>query len=250
MNIKGVPLTHLSGSTTDISALLRFYFWQPVYYKCSEASFPSDSKEAFGHIVGISEHCGHALTYKILTSDKEHINYRSLLRPATPTDANLRADMFGGEQDTHNVNPIIKTRHDFDITDESKLTDTAASASPPPVINPEDLIIGSSHLMDKQEDGQQYRGRIVQLIEYHDPMVEDNPNTIKFRVSVNNDQAEEISTYNKLLDYLAKDLETDIVWKFRLIISHNGPFQANHPEYKGSQYNLMIEWENEEITTI
>jgi hypothetical protein len=27
------------------------------------------------------------------------------------------------------------------------------------------------------------------------------------------------------------------------------PFQANHPEYKESQYNLMIEWENEEITT-
>jgi hypothetical protein len=63
MNIKGAPLTHLSGCTTDISALLRFYIWHPVYYKCSEASFPSDSKEAPGHIVGISEHCGHALTY-------------------------------------------------------------------------------------------------------------------------------------------------------------------------------------------
>jgi Reverse transcriptase (RNA-dependent DNA polymerase) len=80
-------------------------------------------------------------------------------------------------------------------------------------------------------------------------MVEDNPTRIKFRISVNNDQAEEIITYNKLLDYLANNLEVDIVWKFRRIISHNGPFQANHPEYKGSQYNLMIEWENGEITT-
>jgi hypothetical protein len=72
-------------------------------------------------------------------------------------------------------------------------------------------------------------------------MVEDNPTRTKFRVSVNNDQTEEIITYNKLLDYLAKDLEIDIVWKFRRIISQNGPFQANHREYKGSQYNLMIE---------
>jgi glycine cleavage system aminomethyltransferase T len=51
--------------------------------------------------------------------------------------------------------------------DESKPTDTAASASPPPVINPEDFI-GRSFLMDKQEDGQQYRGRIVHLIEDHE----------------------------------------------------------------------------------
>jgi hypothetical protein len=55
-------------------------------------------------------------------------------------------------------------------------------------------------------------------------MVEDNLTRIKFRVYVNNDQAEEIITYNKLLDYLAKDAEIDIVWKFCHIISHNGPF--------------------------
>jgi hypothetical protein len=89
--------------------------------------------------------------------------------------------------------------------------------------------------MDKQEDGQQYRGRIVQVIEDHKSMVKDNPTRIKFRVSINNDQAEAIITYNKLLDYLAKDLEIDIVRKFRRIIFHNGSFQANHPELKVSQ---------------
>jgi hypothetical protein len=139
----------------------------------------------------MSELCGHAQTYKFFNSDTEHIIYRSLLRPAMPTDANLRAGMFGGEQDTHNVNPIIKSMHDLDIMDESKPTDTAASESPPPVINPEDLI-GRSFLMDKQEDGQKYRGRIVQLIEDHESMVEEKPTRIKFQVSVNNYQAEEI----------------------------------------------------------
>jgi hypothetical protein len=85
--------------------LLRFHFWQPAYFKLSESSFPSESKEALVHIVGISEHCGHALTYKVLSSDSDVIIYRSLLRPATPDDANVRACMSGGESPTH-VGPL------------------------------------------------------------------------------------------------------------------------------------------------
>jgi hypothetical protein len=149
INIKSVPLTQLSGSTTDISALLRFYFWETVYYKFSEASFPSDSKEALGHIVGISEHCGLALTCKILTSDTEHIIYRSLLRPATPVDANLRAGMFRGSK-----TPIILTtslNHDMIVT--LWMSPNLPTASPPPLINPE-VLIGRSFLMDIQEYGQ------------------------------------------------------------------------------------------------
>jgi hypothetical protein len=82
--------------------LLRFHFWKPVYYFKSETSFPSQSKEGLGNIVGISEHCGNALTYKILTADTGHIIYRSLLRSATTDDANLCASKFAGEPDTHN----------------------------------------------------------------------------------------------------------------------------------------------------
>jgi hypothetical protein len=40
-----VPLTHLNGSTVDISVLLRFYVLHSVYYKISESSFPSESKQ-------------------------------------------------------------------------------------------------------------------------------------------------------------------------------------------------------------
>jgi hypothetical protein len=90
------PLTCLIGITVDISALFRFHFWQPVFYKVSEPSFPSKSKEALGHVVGISEHCGHALTCKVLSSESDVIIYCSLLRPATPDDDNVRACMSGG----------------------------------------------------------------------------------------------------------------------------------------------------------
>ena len=65
-NIKNVPLTALLGITVDISVLLRYHFWQQVYFIAIEPGFPSDSKERLGHIVGISQHVGHTLTWKIL----------------------------------------------------------------------------------------------------------------------------------------------------------------------------------------
>jgi hypothetical protein len=43
--LQAVPLYLLTGSTPDISPLLRFYWWQPVYYLDSEAHYPSSSNE-------------------------------------------------------------------------------------------------------------------------------------------------------------------------------------------------------------
>jgi hypothetical protein len=97
MTMDTVPLTKLLGSTVDISPLFHFHFWERVYYHQSETSFPSDSKEVLGNIVGISEHCSHALMYNVLTADTGHVIYRSLLCPVTTDNANLRASMFVGE---------------------------------------------------------------------------------------------------------------------------------------------------------
>jgi hypothetical protein len=110
--LNSVPLTCLQGIAADISALRRFYFWQPFYFKLSEPSFTSESKEALGHVVGISEHCGHALTFKILSSESDVIIYRSLLRPATSDDGNVRACMSEGE--THIPNGPLKDRSSMD----------------------------------------------------------------------------------------------------------------------------------------
>ena len=47
----------------------------------------------------------------------------------------------------------------------------------------------------------------------------------------------------------AKDIDNGIVWKFKRIVSHQGPLTTNHPDYNGSTYNIMIEWENGETTS-
>ena len=56
-------------------------------------------------------------------------------------------------------------------------------------------------------------------------------------------------SYNQILDYVnAQDSEDPTAWKFERIIRHQGPLAPNHPDYKGSMYNVELEWENGEIT--
>jgi hypothetical protein len=67
--VDDIPIRMSTGSTSNISPLLCFHFWEPVYYKFDDSDFPSDSHEKRGHFVGISKSVGHAMTFKILTDD-------------------------------------------------------------------------------------------------------------------------------------------------------------------------------------
>jgi hypothetical protein len=211
-NLNAVPLTCLKGITVDISVLLRFYFWQPVYFKLSVPSFPSESKKALGHVVGISEHCGHVLTFKVLSSESDIIIYHSLLRAATPSDGNVHSCMSGGESSIH-TGPIMD-RYTMDKSKPASTpTDKAdADIPPPPIFNPDDLI-GRSCLMDEQEDGQKPRGQLLSLLKSMSPEWKTAP-LGSSSGSVNNEKAKDIITYNKMLGYIAKDDESDIKWKF------------------------------------
>ena len=75
--ISGILITKYTGSTADIVPSLRFYFWKPVYYKVDESDFPSHSTEHFGHWVGIAEHVGHYITFKVFTDDTQNIIFHS-----------------------------------------------------------------------------------------------------------------------------------------------------------------------------
>ena len=67
--------------------------------------------------------------------------------------------------------------------------------------------------------------------------------------SVNNDESEEILTYSQIMNHIAEEKEDTTVWKFQRISSHEGSLHQHHPNYKGSRYNVLIEWENGEITS-
>jgi len=76
------PIEWLLGYTPDITVLLQFRFWEPVYYAKYDAKFPADTTEALGRFVGIGENVGNAMTFKILTQESKVI-HRSVVRSAT-----------------------------------------------------------------------------------------------------------------------------------------------------------------------
>ena len=234
-----IPMTVLTGTTHDISPLLQFDWYEPVYYMANESGFPSESKEKRGRFVGIAEHVGHALTYKILADDTNKVIYRSVVRTATdPSSRNLRTEM-DKDKEPH---PYIKSRMDDEIEND----DGTGPKQSMPIVDPDELI-GRTFLLP-QDDGQQHRARIVEVITDHQGLVEQSSEHLKFKCAVNDDTYEEVLAYHQIMEYLAKDIDDPVIWKYRRIVSHQGPLDKNHNDYKGSSYNVRIEWENGEIT--
>jgi hypothetical protein len=140
--VDDIPLRMSTGSTNDISPLLCFHFWEPVYYKFDDSDFPTDSREKRGHFVGISKSVGHTMTFKILTDDTLKVIHQSNVRSAlNPHAKNLRLDPL---EPGDIAMPIVKSRHDS--------ADDGEILPPMPVIDPSELI-GHTFLIDK-EDGQ------------------------------------------------------------------------------------------------
>jgi hypothetical protein len=68
--------------------------------------------------------------------------------------------------------------------------------------------------------------------------------------SNNEDEYEEIITYNELMDFIKKNQENDaIVWRFRRIVGHQGPLLQHDKDYNGLRFNVLVKWENGEIMT-
>ena len=66
---------------------------------------------------------------------------------------------------------------------------------------------------------------------------------------MNQDQHDEIVSYDEILDHLEKEQDGDpVLWKFKKIVGHEGPLDRNHPNCKGSSCNVKMEWESGETT--
>ena len=86
----------LTGITSDISIIL-FTFYQPVFSATHDQHFPSESEERPVYWVGFGEHCGDAMTHKLLDHGTQKIMYRSAIRPQKSSTPNHRLAPHGGE---------------------------------------------------------------------------------------------------------------------------------------------------------
>ena len=205
------------------------------------------------------------MTYKILTDDIKKVIYHFNILVATKDAPNYHLDPFCEED----IVQVVKSRHDnHDINIKPNTTYTDFNSDPttnsdhPSLImpgfehddhctvltNPSDLV-GHTFLMEEQADGQHFHASIVECIDDHQNQLSKDPQHIKFRCSINDDAYEDILSYQEIMDYINKDEEDPVYWKFKHIMAHEGPLDKSSPSYQGSKYNVMIEWENGEITT-
>jgi hypothetical protein len=129
------------------------------------------------------------------------------------------------------------------------------SRRPPlPSFSPDDFL-GRTFLMEPQDNGERHRARISRII-YDSPESDDaedpKQDVVKFLLSIEGKEADEIVAYNDILDYLERqeqeESEGDQLWKFREITAHQGPLAKTDKDYKGSKWNVLVEWETGECT--
>jgi hypothetical protein len=221
--IQSTPLRQAYGTNNDISPMLYFSFYEPVYYLVDETTFPSKSKELCGRWVGVSKNVGHFMTYKILTDDTHQVIHRSNIHSvADPHARNLHLDLLNDKppeviQSLCKASPALDHGEDFSLhsmepTDENPKCPSTGDDMV--IVDPQELL-GCTFLMDTQEDGQRFCARIVECISDHEANVRRSDDHVKFRISVNEDEYEEIITYNELMDFIEKNQENNaIVWGF------------------------------------
>ena len=254
------PTFIATGQRPDISPFLVFMWFEPVYYKVYNNTFPSTSREARGRFVGVSEHVGHSMTFKILTDDTQKVIYRSEIRSALdPKERNLRIDdIFDGEEVQQYIKSLRKSMQDnaedeptFDgepvSTIDGEPTDVKDVGMPQ--FDPNDLV-GRTFLMEPDEEGERQRARIVEAIVNQEQKTRSNKDHIKFKIKVGEEQYDEVMDFAEINDYInRKENDSEAVWNFERIVGHQGPLKKGDPHYKGSRYNVRIEWSNGEITT-
>ena len=106
-----------------------------------------------------------------------------------------------------------------------------------------DDLIGRSFLLPSGQDSHnKTRATVTKKVEELDQDSASRGEHIKFVLKLNNQEdVEQVITYNQLLDYLEKD-ESQFYWSFKEdIIAHQCPLTKEDPHYKGRSYNVMIE---------
>ena len=253
-----VPLQVLYGITPDISIILLYTFYHPIFYATHDQHFPSDSEERAGYWVGFAEHCGDSLTHKVLDAETLRIIHWSALRPRTLKNPNKRLVDDGGEEDhqshekpTKHPTPdpsdtptvYIKSRHD----------DGPTSSKPLPEFNPEDLV-GRTFLLPPGDNGERLRAKVTRkVVEDIEKADGERIQKLSYILHIGNGKVEELISYIQLVDHLEaaanEDNEiSDDLDKFRDLIGHQGPLKPTDPNWKGCKFNVLVEWETGEKT--
>ena len=215
------PVQALEGTTPDISFLLHFSFYEPVYYRIDSSepdlNFPSSSNEKKGYWVGFADNQGDSLTWRILTEDTQKIIIRSGVQSALRSTTNQRLASPSGEgttlpfpipypqqsQNSLPLDPLDASTSNFEHFVKSQPGEDEDNPIPMANIDIPNLL-GRSFLLPPEDNGERHMAKVID-IDDHGQTLED----IKFKLKINKDQAEEIMFYNQLMDYIQKGTDAE-----------------------------------------
>ena len=254
-----IPLLALTGITPDISIILLFTFYQPVFYATYDQHFPSESQERAGYWVGFGEHCGDAMTQKNLDHDTQKIICRSAVRPKksstpnhnrlAPHGGEVSASSDPSEDRISSGSPLgypegYSPEHKAPtVFIRSRDEENPSGSKPMPIFDPSDLN-GRTFLLPPEENGERHRAKVTrQVVENIDQVNGQRIDNINFILENGNGKVEELISYNQLLEHLENAQEYDMgmdqkLYRFRAIIGHQGPLLASDPDWK--EANIMF----------
>ena len=250
------PVQALQGTTPDVSFMLHFSFYEPVYYRIDSSepdlNFPSSSNDKKGYWVGFGDNQGDSLTWRILTEDTHKIIICSGVRSALRTTTNQRLASPSGEgttlrfpipypqQSTNSLpfDPLDASPPNFEQFVKSQSGEDEDNPIPMANIDIPNLL-GRSFLLPPEDNGEHHMAKIIDIDDHGQPLED-----IKFKLKISKDQGEEIMSYNQLMDYIQKGTDAeedpDSLFNFRDIVAHKGPLDSTDPNHKGRNTMLWL----------
>jgi hypothetical protein len=73
-------------------------------------------------------------------------------------------------------------------------------------------------------------------------------------LTIDGAEQDEIISYSELIDMIETQEQQNLddpegLWTFKEIIAHVGPLESKDPTYKGSLWNVMVQWEDGAVTS-
>ena len=244
------PMEWVNGFTPDISQILQFQFYEPVYYKLIDHEKWGGSNEALGRFVGFAENIGHAMTFKILTEDN-HVIARSDVR--TARKQGVEFDNMRAHRESPNTSLGLQSRAErnrllrkgtADVSEDALMDAHRRSSDGEPIIIDASGLLNRTFISNPDESGEQHRTKIigVQLTDKTDAAGTDP--LLKFRVKHGEKVWNEITSYNKMLEWCERDADKDDHFRIDAITNH----RKAEMEGTTGDWEVQVQWSNGEVS--
>jgi hypothetical protein len=226
------PYEKCFGETPDISGLLQFAFYEPVYYLDPNVSYP-DTKEKLGHFLGIAENTGDDMVFWVLTG-KRTVLARSVCRSALNiSEPNKRQDKPDarrvGSLDDNDEKPIASSddpsveKFSLDL-----LSDLSGNAKMElPVFDPMDIM--GYQFLRENDQGVPVRATVKEYSE----------DIGKFRVTHGDDEDDWVNYSDIQESMLSRNDDGAQEWVIKEIVGHR---------QEGPNIDVQVKWDNGSIT--